>query len=66
MDTDPDLLPQINADKRGSENRLPKLPELPKSPELKSKTGQPQRTRRNTEEKMEQPMAQGLINAGGY
>ncbi len=58
-DTDQDLLPQINADERGSENRLPKLPELPKSPELKSKAGQPQRTRRNTEEKMEQPMAQG-------
>ncbi len=29
-DTDQDLLPQINADERGSENRLPKLPELEK------------------------------------
>ena len=29
-DADQDLLPQINADERGSENRLPKLPELEK------------------------------------
>jgi hypothetical protein len=47
-DTDK-TLPRINADGRGSEKTLPE------APELKSKPVQPQRTRRNTKERIEVP-----------
>jgi hypothetical protein len=50
INADENVLPQINADGRRSDNGLP---------EPKGKTAQPQRTQRNTKEKIEAPVAEG-------